>query len=128
MIDRAFIIDDDEISIFLTSVMLETELFARHIESFDNAKDALIQLRNSNNELLPQVIFLDLNMPVLSGWEFLDALTENEERYKDKCSVFILTSSVDEQEKELAKQYRLVTGFLQKPLDERAIRRIKSRI
>lgn len=125
MINRAYIIDDDEISVFLTSILLETELFADHIESFESAQDALARLKESSSNLLPQVIFLDLNMPVLSGWDFLDALTMQQDRLQGKCDIFILTSSVDEQEKELARKYKLVSGFLQKPLDEKIIRQIK---
>lgn len=125
MIDRAYIIDDDEISIFLTSTVLEAEKFARHIECYQFAPIALEKLIKVSDQLLPQVIFLDLNMPVLNGWDFLDTLTMQEGRYLGKCRIFILTSSIDTQEKELAKQYKLVSGFLQKPIDETELSRIK---
>lgn len=126
MIDRAYIIDDDEISIFLTSTLLEAEKFARHIECYQYATAALEKLVKVSDNLLPQVIFLDLNMPELNGWDFLDTLMTQEERYLGKCRIFILTSSIDTQEKELARQYKLVSGFLKKPIDETELSRIKS--
>ena len=125
MIDRAYIIDDDEISIFLTSALLEAEKFACHIECYQFAPIALDKLIKVSDQLLPQVIFLDLNMPVLNGWDFLNTLTMQEKRFLGKCRIFILTSSIDAQEKELAARYKLVSGFLQKPIDETEISRIK---
>lgn len=124
MIERTYIIDDDEISVFLTSMLLETTGFTQHIETYQHAGAALQKLQKAPDLMLPQVIFLDLNMPAMTGWDFLDVLTLNEERYLNKCLVFILTSSVDAKEKERATKYRLVKGFLRKPLDEEELAHI----
>ena len=121
MINKAYIIDDDDISIFLTSMMLESNLFARNIESYVNPTEALFKLQHIPDENLPEIILLDLNMPVLNGWEFLETITQQESRFLGKCHVFILTSSVDPLEKEQAAQYKLVNGFLRKPLDESSL-------
>jgi len=121
MIKSAYIIDDDDISIFLTSMMLESNLFARNIESYVNPTEALFKLQHMPAENLPEVILLDLNMPVLNGWDFLETITRQESRFLGKCHVFILTSSVDPLEKEQAAQYKLVNGFLRKPLDEASL-------
>lgn len=118
MIDRAYIIDDDEVSLFLTSMLLESGSYVRHVESFGNAAQALKMLEQESGQTIPDVIFLDLNMPDISGWEFLDIMAQQEEKYLNKCRVFILSSSVDTTEKEKAKDYKLVTAFLHKPLDE----------
>lgn len=128
MIDKAYIIDDDEISILLTSMMLESNHFARQIEEFLHPEEALQNLQTVPDEVLPQIIFLDLNMPILNGWEFLDALSVKEDRFQGKCAVFILTSSIDAQEKELAKQYSMVCGFLQKPLNEQQLAQISKQV
>ena len=111
MIERAYIIDDDEISVFLTSAQLESAAFARHVECYQFAQLAL-----------------EKNMPGLSGWDFLDSLTEQEDRYFGRCNIYVLTSSVDVQEKELARSYRLVNGFLRKPLEETEITKIKASV
>ncbi|MEJ8757265.1 response regulator [Pontibacter sp. H259] len=121
MINRAYIIDDDDISVFLTSMMLESHLFARTIESYVNVEDALYQLQHIPDENLPDVILLDLNMPVLNGWDFLETISQQESRFLGRCHVFILTSSVDPLEKQQATQYKLVNGFLRKPLDESSL-------
>ncbi|MER2997539.1 response regulator [Pontibacter populi] len=109
----------------MTSTLLESAAFARHIECYQFAQVALEKLQHIPDQQLPEVIFLDLNMPGLTGWDFLDSLTEQQNRYLGKCSIYILTSSVDKQEKELAQSYKLVSGFLRKPLDEQEIARIK---
>lgn len=128
MIDRAYIVDDDEISIFVTSVLLETEGFAGTVESYLYAEEALKNLLHGSEAAWPEIIFLDLNMPILSGWAFLDALTAQQDRFAGRCHVFILTSSVDPQEKERAGQYALVKGFLRKPLEPAELTCIQSLI
>lgn len=124
MIKKAYIIDDDEVSLFLTSMLLESGSYVSQIESFENAEKALINLEKEEIQEIPDIIFLDLNMPDISGWEFLDLISQKEKRYLHKCRVFILSSSVDMAEKEKAKSYKLVSAFLQKPLDEDELTKI----
>jgi CheY-like chemotaxis protein len=118
MINKAYIIDDDEVSLFLTSMLLESGSYVKQIESFESANVALKTLEQEEQSTIPNVIFLDLNMPDMSGWEFLDILSQQESKYLNKCKIFILSSSVDNTEKEKAKTYNLVSAFLHKPLDE----------
>lgn len=69
-----YIIDDDKLSIRLMSMLISKNNFCEEIVSFYNPQTALDQLKNnaSNPSQLPDVILLDLNMPVLDGWQFLD--------------------------------------------------------
>jgi len=126
MIEKAYIIDDDEVSLFLTSMLLESGSYVREVETFFSAEHALKKLELEEVPAIPNIIFLDLNMPDLSGWEFLDLLSQQEQKYIDKCKVFILSSSVDTAEKEKAKEYKLVSAFLHKPLDEDELARVFS--
>ncbi|GAB3200136.1 CheY-like chemotaxis protein [Pontibacter aydingkolensis] len=132
MYNKVLIIDDDEISIFLTKTILEVAHFARVFVGFQSAHDALTELvsalRNDCTQQLPDIIFLDLNMPFMSGWELLDSLLPYENVLRNKCLIYILTSSVDASEIEKAAKYKLVTGFLQKPLDEHAIASISKKV
>ncbi|WP_299754654.1 response regulator [uncultured Pontibacter sp.] len=122
MYKKVFIVDDDEVSIFLTEAILEAESFANECKGFLDAKIALQNLMDSvhgsSTEALPEVIFLDLNMPFLSGWDFLEALSPYEQALRGRCRIYILTSSVDEQEQKRAAHSKLVAGFLQKPLED----------
>ncbi|WP_242919913.1 response regulator [Pontibacter liquoris] len=129
MFKKIFIVDDDAVSIFLTEAILAMEQIASEYSTFSSAKEALMVLTQSMDgtsaEPLPQLILLDLNMPVMSGWDMLEALLPYEQQLLGQVEVLILTSSVDEQEIKRATEYKLVTDFLQKPLDEGAIRKLK---
>ncbi|WP_114784058.1 response regulator [Botryobacter ruber] len=124
MIRKVFIVDDDEISIFILESFLMTEGFAEEFVGFLDAEEALQVLLDAADEDLPEIIFLDLNMPVLSGWDFLDALQPYEDKLLGKCSIYILTSSVDPAEIKRARDYKLVVDYLHKPLTEEAIEKI----
>ncbi|WP_299824698.1 response regulator [uncultured Pontibacter sp.] len=128
MYNKVFIIDDDEISIFLAENMLEVIEFAREFKGFLYANEALAELialfKRGDYQHLPDIMFLDLNMPHMSGWEFLDALMPYEQILSSRCQIYILTSSIDAEEIEKAKKYKIVSSFLQKPLEDSAIAEI----
>ncbi|MBX0331811.1 response regulator [Pontibacter sp. HSC-14F20] len=121
MVSKVYIIDDDDISIYLTSLVLEEAGFAHEICAYTSADDALADLPLTAHAPLPDVILLDLNMPVKSGWDFLDTLRPHEEALKGKLDVFILTSSIAVSDKDQSQAYPLVRGFLHKPLDEESL-------
>lgn len=129
MYNKVHIIDDDEISIFLTETILDVENFSKEFKGFLSAQDALEELvstlKAKQYQNLPDLLFLDLNMPFMSGWDLLDALSPYEQDLQNKCRIFILTSSVDAVELKRAEQYKLVAGFLQKPLEEDALEKIR---
>jgi CheY-like chemotaxis protein len=113
----ACIIDDDPIFVYGTKVLLNyNSSFCSNIIVFENGKEALDDLRfmlNTNKEL-PEVIFLDLNMPIMNGWEFLDELkTMN---LKKKIGVYIVSSSIDRMDEEKSRNYDMVIDFISKPL------------
>ncbi|TPE46370.1 response regulator [Pontibacter mangrovi] len=129
MFKKVYIVDDDEVSIFLAEAIMEAECFAAECKGYLDAQKALNDLlesaHNGNPDALPEIIFLDLNMPFLSGWDFLEALVPVERDLKDRCRIYILTSSVDEQERRRAANTALVAGFLQKPLEDELLLQLK---
>lgn len=118
---KTFVIDDDVLSTFITENMLEFEKITQDISTFLSATDALEVIRTSSEENLPDLILLDLNMPLFDGWEFLEALTPPEQKFKRKCRIYILTSSVDKSDRLRMKEYPNVLGMFHKPISSEDI-------
>lgn len=126
---KTYLIDDDSLAIYLTEQLLRAEDFSNAICTFQSAKKALDKLLiRASEKLVPQVVFLDLNMPEMDGWQFLDALAPYEEELRGNCSIYILTSSLALSDLEKSKEYDLVAGLIHKPLDSREIRAIRSQL
>lgn len=113
---RTFIIDDDQLSLFLTKTLLVLEGKAQDISVFLSASEALQALSLCDDTNFPEVIFLDLNMPIMDGWDLLDALTPLNLRLSKKCSIYILTSSLDISDTDRIKDYPIVSGLIHKPI------------
>ncbi|WP_187262982.1 response regulator [Pontibacter beigongshangensis] len=125
-IQRAFIIDDDELSTYLTQFVLEEEKLADSIDCYVDAEKAFEDLVGPAVNDLPEVIFLDLNMPYMSGWAFLDALRPYEKKLEKKIKIYILSSSINPTDVARSERYRLVAGFLHKPLEIDEVSQIKA--
>ena len=126
---HTLLIDDDPITIFLTERLLQHEGLSDTAASFHSPTEALaFLLRQIPAGLVPQVILLDLNMPVISGWDFLDLLKLHEVQLLGQCIVYLLTSSMAPADEVRAKAYPLVAGLLHKPLDEGKIQQIREHV
>ncbi len=113
------LIDDDKTFNFINERIIRMSTFAKNIQSFVNANTALKELKANvatHPEVFPMVIFLDINMPIMDGWEFLDELKSFPENILKCLKVYMLTSSIDENDIEKSKQYQVVYDFISKPL------------
>ncbi|WP_017732081.1 response regulator [Nafulsella turpanensis] len=121
-----WLIDDEEVSNHLTAAALQINGFASEIRSFTNGKEALAALETSEKDgLLPDYLFLDLNMPVLDGWEFLHTYRRFSEEVKKECTLYILSSSIDEEDAKKAKIHEDVRDFIAKPLNKNKLEMVK---
>lgn len=100
-------IDDEEISIFILKKMIQS--VPGNFEIFDFIRPEIAI--NEIGAIQPDVIFLDINMPVMNGWKFLEAMQKNGQSFP----VYILTSSTSELDRLQAKEYPAVKDFLNKP-------------
>lgn len=113
------IIDDDEIYIFLMKKSFTALGINQEIISFLNGADALeelLQLKN-NQEELPGIILLDINMPIMDGWEFLNEFRKIQSENSTKIPIYIVSSSIANEDIEKSKSYPEIIDYLSKPLE-----------
>lgn len=113
------LIDDDDMYQFTARLMLESTGMIKQIQSFYNGREALAYFRDLNNihaSTLPDVIFLDINMPVMNGWEFLDEYHKLHATMPKPIVVYVVSSSVDRDDMVKSRSYDLVSDYLIKPV------------
>jgi CheY-like chemotaxis protein len=114
-----WVIDDDPIyQIIVNKIIQKTELFL-NVSSFKNGKDAIDTLKNSleNREALPNIILLDINMPIMDGWEFMEEMVAIKPKISEAINIYIVSSSIALEDKKKAKNYPEIIAYLSKPIN-----------
>lgn len=106
------LIDDDPIVNFIHSKVIQSQFPKSEVLVFNNGLTALEYIKGHRQ--LSYLIFLDLNMPVMNGWDFLNAVAAEESELA--LQIHVLTSSIDPQDKIRAQKNKLVNSYLSKPL------------
>jgi CheY-like chemotaxis protein len=114
--NSTFIIDDDPIFVLLFKKIIQKSERFNLVKNFPDGQFAIEELLKINQDgtHLPDIIFLDLNMPNIDGWQFLDEIQKY--NFKEKLTIYIVSSSIDSNEIERAKQYNCVKNFISKPI------------
>lgn len=110
---QPIIIDDDDIICFIVKKLLATCNYPAG-KSFTSAIQGLDYISKEQNTETEFLIFLDINMPVMNGWQFIAEMEKL--NLKSQFSIFIITSSIDPADKEKAKTYNIVMDYFEKPL------------
>jgi len=120
------LIDDDDIYQFTFTKGLKSSKIAKRILVFSDGEEAMdFMLDNvSNPEALPDVIFLDINMPVMDGWEFLEEFVELKPKVGKEITIYMVSSSVDPADVDRAKAISDVSDYLIKPVGEDQLSKI----
>ncbi len=121
-IETVLVIDDDDSFCFLTKLLLQEAGVGKRVITANNGLEAINQLQAlaAAGEKLPELIFLDIKMPVMDGFEFLEQLTHSPELPLRDTRIYVSTSSFLPRDKERAGRYP-IAGFLTKPLTEESL-------
>jgi CheY-like chemotaxis protein len=112
-----FIVDDDPVHNLITTQLLNNLQFNEEVVIFNNGKEVLGSIAQGN---LPRVILLDINMPIMNGWEFLEVY----HNFKNMAEVYILTSSSNHIDLERADEFECIRGYYTKPINKETIKSI----
>lgn len=120
-LDCILLIDDDEPTNFLNEIIIESADCANQIKSVQSGEEALIYLTYTNHNAItpyPDLIFLDINMPAMNGWEFLERYRALKKDCKEETKIVMLTTSLFTEDAALAKKIPEISAFENKPLTE----------
>jgi CheY-like chemotaxis protein len=116
---KVFLIDDDNIVIYLTKLVINETLPDLDIVSFEHASEALEVLQElvENNQKFPEYILLDINMPMIDGWDFLAAYEKFPCDKRAQCKLMMHSSSLDPAEEIKSRTHTCVADFVSKPIN-----------
>jgi two-component system chemotaxis response regulator CheY len=111
-----FLVDDDHIYQFTAKKTLESMGLAGQVSIFPDGEKALefIKEHLSTPEVLPDIIFLDINMPIMDGWQFVDEFQKLD--LPKKIALYMVSSSVDENDMRRSKEYGVIDDYIIKPV------------
>lgn len=116
------VIDDSEIDRMMVSILLSNVLKTTNISFAIDGEDGIEWINEHKNELEGElVIFLDIFMPKMDGFEFMDAFMQFNKDVMDKVTIYMLTSSVNPEDEMKARKYKIIKSFLNKPLSKEAL-------
>jgi CheY-like chemotaxis protein len=116
-LNSILLVDDDEVTNFYVEHLIRKMNLAKEIHVAMSGQDALAYL-NTQPATMPDLILLDINMPIMNGFEFLEAFETSPLSADYKGKIFMLTSSGLEQDRARASQFRSIAGYFIKPLDK----------
>ena len=117
-IDRVCLIDDDHIFVYGAKRLMREIDFYEDLSVFSNGQEALDHFIKvlQTGDSMPSLLFLDLNMPIMTGWEFLEELLNLPGIQTDGMAIYIMSSSVDPRDLERIQAYPIIKNYILKPM------------
>lgn len=116
---QVIVIDDDPLNNQIIEIALRRYTGFLNIKNFTQANDAyeFILSESVTNPINDVIILLDINMPLVTGWDFLDLFDQLDSSIKSRYEIFILTSSIDFNDREKARDYKSIKEYIVKPIN-----------
>ena len=116
-VNTVCVVDDDEIYVYGIKKLITLKQLCPNLIEFRNGKDAIDFLTNPDNtDQLPDVIFLDISMPIMDGWDFMENFTQIKSQLGKKITVYMVSSSINDEDIERAKNISDITDYVVKPV------------
>lgn len=124
--ESVMIIDDNTIDLYISSRLIIKNYFAKKVLEYCDSKEALKYLQDNQDNIaeLPQVIFVDIYMPLMSGFEFMEAYDKLSPTLKKNCRTYIISSTIDDGDILRARRDKNVISFQVKPINKEFLDRI----
>jgi CheY-like chemotaxis protein len=121
-------VDNDEVYLFLIKKMIEKKYPGSKMHQFYNGLEAIEFIKENIVEkaLLPDIIFLDINMPVMDGWEFMESFKRIKHEIGKPVTIYMVSSSVDDSDMDRAKNIKEISEFICKPMTIEKVNQIFS--
>ena len=128
MVKTTFIIDDDDIYVYAIKRLINIKKLSENVVVFKNGKQAIDYFVETplDDLLMPEVILLDVRMPVMDGWGFLEQFSKMDFSSKPKVTVYMVSSSIDPRDLKKADNFPLVEKYLFKPINSEDLKLIFS--
>jgi len=125
-LNSILLVDDDNDCNFFHERLIKKMEYAEHVYIVNNGREAIDFLKSKVNgkHPHPDIIFLDINMPIMNGWEFIEEYQKLQDNQKAKVMLIMLTTSLNPDDLEHAKQYKDIKGYKNKYLDKESMSEI----
>lgn len=128
MLQKVLCIDDDPISVMLCRKVISRSMFAEETDSANNGESALRyldELAETQGAVYPQIILLDLNMPIMNGWEFLENYERRFAPLHNDIKIVVLSSTIDPEDVRKTEEFSTVISFISKPVTTSSLHEIE---
>lgn len=121
-----FLIDDDDSYLYGIRKLIEYHQLCAQVKGFSNGRIAIEYIKEHLHEVdsLPDYILLDLEMPIMDGWQFMEAFMLIKPLIHKEVVIYVVSSSIDDRDKQKAKSISAITDYLLKPMNTKSLRAV----
>jgi CheY-like chemotaxis protein len=130
MLDMVMSVDDDSMVQMISEIIMSDEGFCDSIVKLEDGRMALEYFEEQSKlpfekQKIPELVFLDINMPVFNGWDFLRQYDKDFKTFHNRTKIIVLTSAVDPETEIKAEEHPLIFKYITKPLEHKHIAELK---